>query len=283
LTRILRRIEQVRQGTAYLELRDADGHPCAGISFSAEQQSHEFLFGGILPDLSHYAETDRERCLIRAQEVFNQQFFECEELSRRLALEVVDLAGDDNSVMVSHLGKLRCRLDEFEREGRKLAVIVSGRTAGFCRPTITALPEREIGQRLVNLYTLCFSYPCVQGIVWTGFTDREPDVRDNGLLKADLSPKTAFQMLRKLVGVVWKTYVAGHTDATGRFRFHGFFGDYRIVTTAGRSSAQIIHYSLRSGKRGAEVDKPVVMLLQAKPGASGDAENRLPRGPGLHP
>jgi hypothetical protein len=279
LTRVLRRIEEIRQGIALLELRDARGRSCAGVSISVEQQAHEFVFGGILPDLSGYAGVERERCLQRAREVFNELFFERADLSQRLALEVVDLACGDGI----ELGKLRCRLDNFERQGKKLAVLVSGRTAGFCRPYTTALPEREVGQRLVNLYTLCFSYPCVRGIVWTGFTDSEPDVLGNGLLKVDLAPKTAFQMLRKLVGMVWNTHAAGQSGAAGRFQFRGFFGDYRVAVTAAKTPAQIIHYSLRSTDRGAEETTPVVIVLEAKPGDSGGGENRLSRGPGLHP
>src|SRR5262249_9750211 len=108
-----------------------------------------------------------------------------------------------------------------------------------------SMSERDFAKSVFNLYALCFSHPEVRSIVWQGFSEREPVVAGAGLLREDLSPKPAFQMLRKLIGEVWHSRASGTADADGRFRFRGYFGQYRLVVHPSGADAVVKSYSLR--------------------------------------
>jgi len=210
---------------------------------SAEQESHAFLFGVRMPDLSSFSEADRQRCLDRAREAFNQLLFPGDGWPNDPG-KIVDISRDQGGPGQMPLGRLRIQLDQHGAEGQPLIVVMSGQTAGMSQPCTSPLPDREIGQRVVNLYTLCFSHPSVRGIIWTGFTDREANAPGHGLLRDDLAPKAAFQMLRKLIGTVWHTRAAGATDAMGQFRFRGFYGGYRVVAASAGETATVGHFTL---------------------------------------
>jgi hypothetical protein len=236
LTRVQRHIEQYRQGTATLEVRRG-GRPVAGLPVFVDQENHRFRFGVVLAGAESLSAAQREHCLLRAHEVFNQVILPGEPIG----------AGNLETVEVSEVGRLslgalRVLLDQSAGSNPRI-VVVSGRTAGMNAPARTAMPEWEAGQRVVHLYTLCFSHPAVEGIVWKGFCDLEVGVAGAGLLRDDLAPTPAFQMLRKLVGTVWHSRAEGRTDSLGRFQFRGFFGDYRLAVPGGESAA-IARFSL---------------------------------------
>jgi GH35 family endo-1,4-beta-xylanase len=78
-----------------------------------------------------------------------------------------------------------------------------------------------------KLYTLLFSHPAVQAITWWDLSDRWAWMgAPAGLVRADLTPKPAYERLRRLIREDWWTEVSGETDAEGRFAFRGFCGDY---------------------------------------------------------
>lgn len=239
LTRVQRHIEQYRQGTARIAVRRG-GRPAAGAHLFVDQENHRFRFGVVLAGAEALSAAQHEQCLLRAHEVFNQVILPGEPLGAGTAdREVVDVSQVDRLP----LGKLRVLLDQRSEGSQPLIVVVSGRTAGMNAPGRTAMPEREAGQRVLHLYTLCFSHPAVEGIVWKGFCDLEAGVAGVGLLRADLAPTPAFQLLRKLVGTVWHSRAEGRTDAQGRFQFRGFFGTYRLAVP-GDESAAIARFSL---------------------------------------
>jgi hypothetical protein len=138
-----------------------------------------------------------------------------------------------------HLGLLRLRLDQCAASGLPLQVYVWGETVGMTAADSTDFGEREVGRRVAELYTLCFAHPSVGGMFWNGFADGEPGVRGGGLLRRDLAPKYVHKVLRKLIGFVWHTRAAGVTDSEGRFRFRGFFGDYRVMADLGEPAARV--------------------------------------------
>jgi hypothetical protein len=228
LTRTQRHIEAFRKGNVCIQARDADGRPCAGIPISVEQESHEFLFSCIEPDLSAFSEADRERRRARLEEVFNH---------------LVPVGAAEPSILRVNLaervplGRLRLRLEECAASSGSLQVHVWGAAVGLT--DAADCDERDAGTRLTELYTLCFAQPSVGGIIWHGFADAEPGAHGAGLLRRDLAPKYAHKLLRKLIGFCWHTRAAGVTDASGRFRFHGFFGAYRIVADIGEPSALV--------------------------------------------
>jgi hypothetical protein len=220
VTRTQRQIEGHRQGEACLHVIDAAGRPCAGIAVWAEQETHAFVFGCVQPELSGVAETDRRRCADRLAEMFHE-------------LRPADAAPDPGVTRIDvpdgvHVGQFSRELDRLASAGLPLEVYVSGRFAG-----IGSLPERDAADRVAALYTICFAHPSVRAIIWSGFRDGESGVDGGGLLRTDFAPKPAFRFLHKLIASVWHSRAVGVTDADGRFRFRGFFGDYRVGVRTG--------------------------------------------------
>ncbi len=247
-------IERFRKGTSGILVRHQDGRPCAGAHVSVEQETHDFLFGCVVPDLHHLSPGDRERYQRRVREPFN--FVQGDHHDSRVCADTrtVDLSKADQRI---HLAKVQRCLDRLSEPAaqastglRGLHVYVSGRTVGLSaverqsRPSIGN--EREAAKRVAAFYTLCFSHPAVQAIFWKGVSDREPGVNGQGLLRDDLSPKHAHKTLLKLVRSIWHTRVRGQLDSLGWFRFRGFFGSYRVVIAAKDMTPAIAHLHLQA-------------------------------------
>ena len=102
---------------------------------------------------------------------------------------------------------------------------------------------------LENLYSIWFSHPNVEQIVYWNLVDGyahlwDPDpakirasqgnmtLGENyyygGLLRFDLSPKPAYFKLRELICQRWHTEEELVTDGEGKVTFRGFFGDYDV-------------------------------------------------------
>ena len=103
---------------------------------------------------------------------------------------------------------------------------------------------------LENLYTVWFSHPNVEQIIYWNMVDGyahlwDPDpvkiqasqgnmtLGENyyhgGLLRFDLTPKPAYFTIKNLFEKVWHTEETLLSDQTGNCCFHGFYGDYEIT------------------------------------------------------
>lgn len=82
-----------------------------------------------------------------------------------------------------------------------------------------------------DLYRVLFAHPAVDAISWWDLSDQGAWVPNGGLLRADASPKPAYERLHKLIQETWHTRVSGASDAEGRYTLHGFYGTYRITVT----------------------------------------------------
>ena len=217
MTRTQRRIEEHRKGDAVIDI----GRRCAGLPLWVEQETHAFLFGCVaptrmdcpkptdpaaLPDSATYSTASNRPTSILPVSTFRIGF-------------ILDL---------------RLQLDRLAAGGAPLDLHIRGQTVGMADRG-----EREAARRLTELYTLCFAHPAVRGIFWHGFWDGE-----GGLLRRDFSPTPAFRLLQKLIDVVWHTRADGLTDADGRFRFRGFYGDYRVGVRVGEET-KVSPFSLR--------------------------------------
>lgn len=85
--------------------------------------------------------------------------------------------------------------------------------------------EQKQADDLETFYTYVFSMPMVKAIIWWDLSDRHSFCKIGGLLRQDLSPKPAFDVMRRLIDEQW------HTDLTlpvenGMARFNGFAGTY---------------------------------------------------------
>lgn len=230
-------------GDALLKIVDPHGRPCSGMHVSVEQESHRFLFGCVVSDLSGFSDDDRTRCDRRLREVFNVVRREKDDPSADTDVLKVDLSDCPQRMHLAQVQRVLDRLSAPATRPRSampdVQVYLSGRTIGWCLdqrpPGIHTDDEEKAAQSLAGLYTLCFAHPRVRGVFWCGLSDRERGVDGGGLLQKDLSPKHAHRTLRKLIHVVWHTRDRGRTDALGRFRFRGFYGAYRVVVAAHRA------------------------------------------------
>lgn len=107
-------------------------------------------------------------------------------------------------------------------------------------------PEGEARQAdyAEKLYTLLFSHPAVEAITWWDFADSYAwQGAPAGLLRDDLSPKPAYERLRKLIREQWWTPKQTlTTDSQGRAQFQGMLGTYRV--TVGEKT---LTYELKRG------------------------------------
>jgi GH35 family endo-1,4-beta-xylanase len=145
-------------------------------------------------------------------------------------------------------------LERFERFGLPIhfteTTIVSGE---IMPPEITDLndfqvdawpttPEGEARQaeETVLHYKTLMSRPLVQGINWWDMTDGGWLKAPAGLLRADQSPKPAYDELLKLVkGEWWLKPTTLMTDANGQVTITGFAGEYAVTVDGVTASVTV--------------------------------------------
>lgn len=112
-------------------------------------------------------------------------------------------------------------------------------------PAYSNDPEDEEIQAILieYLYTLWFSHPAIEQIIYWNLVDGYAafveqgdmtggeNVYYGGLLRFDMSEKPAFKMLNNLLNKKWHTEEQTSTDADGKADFKGFYGDYDITVT----------------------------------------------------
>jgi GH35 family endo-1,4-beta-xylanase len=113
-------------------------------------------------------------------------------------------------------------------------------------------PEGETFQarEVVRFYTMLFSHPAVEAITWWDFSDRGAWQRaPAGFLRSDMTPKPAYEELKKLVKGKWWTQVNLQSAGDGTANFRGFLGEYRVtVTTEGKKPA-VKQFTLAPGDK----------------------------------
>jgi endo-1,4-beta-xylanase len=102
----------------------------------------------------------------------------------------------------------------------------------------TPAGERRQAEYVEKLYTLLFSHPAVEAITWWDFMDGGWQKAPAGLLRADLSPKPAYNRLMNLVKERWWTRLSLQTDREGKCTFEGFLGEYEVTVQNGKSTAR---------------------------------------------
>lgn len=103
-------------------------------------------------------------------------------------------------------------------------------------PSTPAGEERQAAE-LVRHYTTLFAHPSVRAVTYWGLTDDGAWLgAPAGLVRADGTPKPAYDELRRLVkGEWWLPRTGGRTDALGRVVLDAYLGDYAV--TAGGAGA----------------------------------------------
>lgn len=110
-------------------------------------------------------------------------------------------------------------------------------------PTYPELPRKQgeaLQAKLLRaFYRLWFSHPAMKSIVWWNLVDKTAyateSVYDAGLISKDMGEKPAFVELDRLVNKEWHTETTVETDERGIADWNGFFGEYDVEITVGRT------------------------------------------------
>jgi hypothetical protein len=95
-------------------------------------------------------------------------------------------------------------------------------------PTTPVLEDYQ-ARHVENMYRLLFSHPAVEAISWWDLPDAGAwKNAPAGLLRADMSPKPAYDRLVQLIKKEWWTKAQGFTDKQGEFRTRAFLGTHRV-------------------------------------------------------
>ena len=97
-------------------------------------------------------------------------------------------------------------------------------------------PEGEARQarEVEQFYTILFSHPAVEAITWWDFSDQDAwQGAPAGLVRADMTPKPAYEALMKLIKGKWWTHTETRVQQAGEARFRGFFGTYHVTVKDG--------------------------------------------------
>ncbi len=113
----------------------------------------------------------------------------------------------------------------------------------------TAEGEARQAREVADFYTLLFSHPAVEAITWWDLSDwHSVDERPGGLVRSDMTPKPAYEELKRLIKGKWWTKTQLHGDAYGAAAFRGFLGDYRVTVRTGDKPPAVKEFSLKRGQ-----------------------------------
>lgn len=131
------------------------------------------------------------------------------------------------------------------------ATILSGARAWEKKGDWPSTPQGEAYQaeKTARFYTLLFSHPAVEAITWWDFSDQGAwQHAPSGLLHKDMTPKPAYDELKKLIKGAWWTKTSVQTGTDGMARVRGFLGDYRITVRNGGKTPVVKEVSLVRGQ-----------------------------------
>ena len=127
--------------------------------------------------------------------------------------------------------------ERFARFGKPLhfteTTVVSGPRTGGAWPTTPAGEKRQ-AEQVAEFYRVLFSHPAVEAVTWWDFTDQNAwQGAPAGLVRADMTPKPAYEELERLIKSKWWTQAQTTVEAGGAARFRGFLGQYEVTTQIG--------------------------------------------------
>jgi GH35 family endo-1,4-beta-xylanase len=140
-------------------------------------------------------------------------------------------------VHLSEISILSCeRFKDWESFNAWKDRVKEEKRKGGTVPVLPSTPELEQYQAELarDFYTLAFSHPSVEAMVWWTITDLEPwRGMPAGLLDAAGRPKPVYKVLDRLINEEWSTRIRAGTGPQGRVEFRGFFGSYEVQVELG--------------------------------------------------
>lgn len=112
----------------------------------------------------------------------------------------------------------------------------------------TAEGETHQAREVVRFYTMLFSHPAVEAITWWDFSDYHAwQGAPAGFLRSDMTPKPAYDSLKRLIKGAWWTRATVNSGQDGTAHLRGFYGDYQVtVAVEGKKPLQR-QFTLRKG------------------------------------
>jgi len=108
--------------------------------------------------------------------------------------------------------------------------------------------EKYQAEEVEKFYTTLFSHPSVQAITWWDFTDRNAwQNAPAGFLRADLTPKPAYDKLRELIRERWWTKASLKTDESGQARVRAFLGEHKVTARLKDGKPATVEVRLQPG------------------------------------
>lgn len=101
----------------------------------------------------------------------------------------------------------------------------------------TAEGEARQAQQAEDIYRTLFGHKAVEAVTWWDLSDAGAwQGAPAGLIRADMTPKPAYEALLRLFKQEWWTGpLELRTDQTGTVRFEGFLGDYTAQAAGGQA------------------------------------------------
>lgn len=133
--------------------------------------------------------------------------------------------------MAFPLDRVRALLDLYGGLGKEVHITEftptsSGRKV-LGAPWRDVWDEAQQAEYAEQFYRVCFAHPAVTAVSWWDFCDVGAWAPGGGLLRADCTPKPAYERLKHLIREEWRTILETNADANGEVAFDGFQGAYK--------------------------------------------------------
>lgn len=149
-----------------------------------------------------------------------------------LPVDVVGIQGHAPHDMAFRMTQVKNVLDQYAQLGIDVHITEltppSDGTPVTGAPWFSTWDEATQAEYAELLYRTAFAHPAVTAISWWDFSDHGAWIPSGGLVRANLTPKPAYNVLKQLITEEWNTSENGQTASDGAFYFDGYHGDYTV-------------------------------------------------------
>jgi len=161
-------------------------------------------------------------------------------IKNEVPFDGVGIQAHEPRTMRFPLSRVKSTLDKYATLGKRLHITEFTPTSGGMAITGSTVAgvwdETSQAEYTEQFYTVCFAHPAVDAITWWDLCDAKSWLKGGGLLREDLSPKPAYNVLKRLIQEQWTTQQHDITDPEGACSFRGFFGTYLARVEVGEKT-----------------------------------------------